>query len=141
MNIHILRASTGRVPTAPSQPRSAKRFPLATLIASLSLLVGVAGCGEERTGHAESGQQKSGSASGTPSPRASSDSASNGAKPDPRAMGIDTVQWPEDRQGAKALFDEMPARLAGMPVKRPNFGVGPYAGSVTAPGTLASSPG
>jgi hypothetical protein len=128
MNIHILRACMGRVPTAPREPRSAKRFPIATLIASMSLLVGVAGCGDERTGHAESGHQKSGSASGTPSPRASSDSASKGGTPDPRALGIDKVQWPEDRNRAKAFFDETPARLAGMPVKRPNLGGGPYAG-------------
>jgi len=64
MNIHMLRAPMGRVPTAPREPRSAKRFTIATLIASMSLWVGVAGCGEERTGRAESGQQKSGSASG-----------------------------------------------------------------------------
>jgi hypothetical protein len=49
-------------------------------------------------------------------------------------MGIDTVKWPEDRHGAKALFDEMPVRLAGMPVKRPNFGGGPYAGVSYGPG-------
>jgi len=114
MNIHILRASVGRVPTAPREPRLAKRFPIATLIASMSLMVGVAGCGEERTGRAESGQQKSGSASGAPSPRASSGSASNGAEPDPRAVGIDTVKWPEDRKGGKRVFDRMPDQLAGM---------------------------
>ena len=33
-----------------------------------------------------------------------------------------------------ALFDEMPARLAGMPVKRPHFGGGPYAGVSYGPG-------
>ena len=122
------------------EPRSAKKFPIATLIASMSLLVGVAGCGEEQSGHAESGQPKSGSASGTSSPRASSDSASDGAEPDPRALGIDTVKWPEDRKGGKSVFDEMPDQLAGMRGEAPNFAGGPYGGAATALGTMASLP-
>jgi hypothetical protein len=123
----------GRAPAAPGETRSAKRFPIATLIASVTLLMGVAGCGKDEPGTPSPASRSLGVASGTPSPRASSDS-SKGATPDPRGLGIDKVQWPEDPNGAKALFDEMHARLAGMPVKRPNLGGGPYAGISYGPG-------
>ncbi|MDQ3890118.1 MAG: hypothetical protein M3312_06150 [Actinomycetota bacterium] len=33
-------------------------------------------------------------------------------------MGIDTVEWPEDVEGARALFKRMPAQLAGMREER-----------------------
>lgn len=99
MNILTWRSPSGRVSIVPRGPKPAKRFPILTLVACLLLLVGVVGCGDERTGSAESRQQDPESASGTPSPRASPDSANNGAKPDPRALGIDMVQWPGDLVG------------------------------------------
>jgi len=72
-------ASLGRVPIAPRGLRPATRFPVLTLVASLSLLVGVAGCGDEPTNSAKSGRKDAGSASGTSSPQASPDAAT----PDP----------------------------------------------------------
>ena len=116
MNIPTWRSS-GRVPITPRGFKPAKRFPILTLDASLSWLVGVAGCGDEPTNSAKSGHKDAGSASDTASPGTSSDSANNGAKPDPRALGIDMVRWPEERPGAKALLDQMPDRLAGKPMK------------------------
>lgn len=125
MSIHI-RRPWRRVPTTPRGLKPVRRLPLLSLVASLSLLVGVAGCGDESTNSAKSGRKDPGSASSTSSPQASPD-AKNSAKPDPRALGIDTVQWPGDRKEAKALFVRMPDRLAGKPMKGPKF-TGPYAG-------------
>jgi len=127
MNVHTWRPS-GRVPITPRGLRPAKRFPILTLVASLLLLMGVAGCGDEEANSAKSGHKDTGSASGTLSPQASPDAANNAAKPDPGALGIDTVQWPGEHKGAKALFDRMPDRLAGKPMKGPQFSGGPYAG-------------
>ena len=127
MNIHTWRPS-GRVPITPRGLKPAKRFPILTLVASLSLLMGVAGCGDEEANSAKSGRTDTGSASGTSSPPASPDATNNVAKPDPRALGIDIAQWPGEPKGAKALFDKMPDRLAGKPMKGPQFDGGPYAG-------------
>ena len=113
MNIHTWRP-TGRVRMAQGGPEPAKRFPMLALVASMLLLAGVAGCGDEPTGSAKSGHKDAGSAAGAPSSRASSDT---GTKPDPRALGIDVVQWPEDRAGVRALLEQMPDRLAGKPMK------------------------
>ena len=99
MNIHSWRPS-GRVPITPRGLKPAK-FPMLTLVAAMALLVGVAGCGDEPTNSAKSGRKDAGSASGAPSSRASSDSANNAAKPDPRALGIDMAQWPDDGTGAR----------------------------------------
>ena len=79
MIIHTWRPS-GRVPIAPRGLRPATRFPILTLVASLSLLVSVAGFGDEPTNSAKSGQKDAGHASGTSSQRPSTDTANNAAK-------------------------------------------------------------
>jgi hypothetical protein len=78
MNFNTWHPS-GRVPIAPRGLWPARRFPILTLVASLSLLVSVAGCGDEPTTSAESGRNDASSASGTSSQRPSIDTANNAA--------------------------------------------------------------
>jgi hypothetical protein len=79
------------------------------------LTIALAGCGS--TGDAGSGDEE---AASPPSASAESSPAdTQGAStPDPKALGIDTVEWPGDQDGAQAVFDRMPDRLAGMRVRR-----------------------
>lgn len=61
------------------------------------LVISLAGCGTGESGSTD-GEQGAGTS----------------AEPSAKAMGIDTVEWPEDFEGARALFKRMPEELAGM---------------------------
>ncbi len=110
------------------------------MVAAL-LVTGLAGCGSTGDGDAQPGGEEAPAASaGTPAetlevsqpdvatdpeekspanPGAATDEPEMGD--DREALGIDTVHWPEDLDGAQAVFDRMPEELAGMPSERPEF--------------------
>ena len=72
------------------------------LIVAGLLVISLAACGTGGSG-SEDAEQDAGP-SAAPSAKA--------------ARGIDTVDWPEDLEGARALFARMPEELAGMRVER-----------------------
>ncbi len=54
-------------------------------------------------------------------PRAGGESSTVLSSAQGKTMGIDTVDWPQDVEGARALFKRMPEQLAGMRLRRPQF--------------------
>ena len=112
MGIHSWRTS-GRKATSPRLSTQARGSRLVTLLSSVFMLVGVAGCGDQPTTDADSRRESSDKRSSTPSQPST---ASSAADPDSAALGIAGVTWPDDRAGVAALLDQMPKRLAGRPM-------------------------
>jgi hypothetical protein len=106
--------------------RRTRRLPRLLPIALLTIFL--AGCGSTGSG----GTGYSGDEAAPPSSASVDESlgdAEAGAKPNSSVMGIDTVEWPGDQDGAQEVFDRMPDELGGMGVKRPHF-YGPSTGVV-----------
>ena len=72
------------------------------LIVAGLLVISLAACGTGDSGSEDAEQ----------------DAGTSAAPSDEAAMGIDTVDWPEDLKGARALFARMPEELAGMRMNR-----------------------
>lgn len=69
---------------------------------------------------------------GSSSPTRGADPSGSAPSADPKALGVDSVNWPEDAAAAIALFRAMPKRLAGLPrfieINRPGSGGDQYLG-------------
>jgi hypothetical protein len=102
----------------PHEARTTRQIPRSLLVVLLSITL--AGCGSTGAGD-EAASPPSASPDSSPS------DTQDASRPDPRALGIDTVEWPGDQDGAQAVFDQMPDRLAGMRVKRCGW-IGPSTG-------------
>jgi hypothetical protein len=108
-----------------AQPNRASRSLLIVLLIVL-LVLALAGCGSTGSGDADSGSDEAASAPSA-SPDSSPAETQDVSKLDPKALGIDTVEWPGDVTGAQVVFDQMPDRLAGMRVRRGGW-IGPSTG-------------